>query len=271
MKDRGLQLLSPVIVLIVWEALVRVGILDARFFAPPTEIAGRLIEPINNGVMWKETALTLRRVLVGFTLASVPAVLLGVAMGVNRPIRMFFTPLISALYPVPKIALVPMVILIFGIGETAKVAVGVISVFFLVALNTVAGVTQVDQKYFDIARNNGARGWDLIWTVALPGALPSILTGLNLALGFALTVIVGTELLIPQGGLGALIWQSYQIYDVPTIFATLIVVAVLGWGSNELMTELERQAIPWRAAERPIRAVSPAAGEPRSRRCIRVL
>ncbi len=270
MKDRALQLLSPIIVLIVWEALVRAGILDARFFAPPTEIAGRLIELINNGVMWKETALTLRRVLLGFTLASVPAVLLGVAMGVNRPIRMFFTPLISALYPVPKIALVPMVILIFGIGETAKVAVGVISVFFLVALNTVAGVTQVDQKYFDIARNNGARGWDLIWTVALPGALPSILTGLNLALGFALTVIVGTELLIPQGGLGALIWQSYQIYDVPTIFATLIVVAVLGWGSNELMAELERQAIPWRAAEKPIRAAAPAAAEPRIRHFIRV-
>ena len=270
MKDRALQIASPLIVLVVWEILVKVGILDVRFFAPPSEIAGRLAQLVNDGTMWRETAVTMRRVLVGFTLASVPAVLLGILMGINRPIRLFFTPLISAMYPVPKIALVPMIILIFGIGETAKYAVSVISVFFLVALNTVAGVTQVDQKYFDIARNSGARGWDLIWTVALPGALPSILTGLNLALGFALTVVVGTELLLPQGGLGALIWQSYQVYDVPTIFATLIVVAVLGWGTNELMGELERQVIPWRAAERPVRAAVPAAPEPRIRHFIRV-
>lgn len=270
MKDRALQFLSPLIVLAVWEILVRAGILDARFFAPPSEIAGRLVQLLNNGTLWRETALTLRRVLAGFALAAVPAVLLGVAMGVSRPIRLFFTPLISAIYPVPKIALVPMVILILGIGENAKIAVGVISVFFLVALNTAAGVTQIDPKYFDIARNNGAKGWDLVWTVALPGALPSILTGLNLALGFALTVIVGTELLIPQGGLGALIWQSYQIYDVPTIFATLIVVALLGWGSNELMAELERQVIPWRAAERPAATLAAPAPEPRFRRFIRV-
>ncbi|MEO7703323.1 MAG: 1,4-dihydroxy-2-naphthoate octaprenyltransferase [Thermoflexales bacterium] len=270
MKDRALQIASPLILLVVWEILVKVGILDVRFFAPPSEIAGRLAQLVNDGTMWRETAVTMRRVLVGFTLASIPAVLLGIVMGINRPIRLFFTPLISAIYPVPKIALVPMIILIFGIGETAKYAVSVISVFFLVALNTVAGVTQVDQKYFDIARNSGARGWDLVWTVALPGALPSILTGLNLALGFALTVVVGTELLLPQGGLGALIWQSYQVYDVPTIFATLIVVAVLGWGTNELMGELERQVIPWRAAERPVRAAAPAAPEPRIRHFIRV-
>jgi len=270
MKDRALQIASPLILLMVWELLVKVGILDVRFFAPPSEIAGRLAQLVNDGTMWRETAVTMRRVLVGFTLASIPAVLLGILMGINRPIRLFFTPLISAIYPVPKIALVPMIILIFGIGETAKYAVSVISVFFLVALNTVAGVTQVDQKYFDIARNSGARGWDLVWTVALPGALPSILTGLNLALGFALTVVVGTELLLPQGGLGALIWQSYQVYDVPTIFATLIVVAVLGWGSNALMGELERQVIPWRAAERPVRAAAPAAPEPRIRHFIRV-
>src|SRR5690606_30207253 len=106
-------------------------------------------------------------------------------------------PLVSALYPVPKIALVPMVVILFGIGEASKYAIVVISVFFLVAINTMAGVMNVDERYFDVARNNGARRWDMIWTVALPAALPSILTGINLGLGFALTVIVGTELLLP--------------------------------------------------------------------------
>jgi 1,4-dihydroxy-2-naphthoate octaprenyltransferase len=148
---------------------------------------------------------------------------------------------------VPKIALVPMVVILLGIGETSKYAIVVISVFFLVVINTMAGVMNVEERYFDIARNNGARRWDLVWSVALPAALPSIMTGVNLGLGFALTVIVGTELLLPQGGIGALIWKSYQLYDIATIFAGLIVVAMIGWAFNTFMLEVERQLLPWRA------------------------
>ena len=256
MKDRFLQIVSPILLLLLWEILARAGVIDARFFSMPSEVIQRAIVLLNNGTLLEATLITLRRVAVGFVLAGVPAVLLGVAMGVNRSLRLAFSPLIAALYPIPKIALVPMILLIFGLGENAKYAVVIISVFFLVALNTLAGVLNVDPKYFDVARNNGANDWDLIWTVALPGALPSILTGLNLGLGFALTVIVGTELLVPQGGLGALIWQSYQIFDIATIFAALIVVAVLGWASNYLMQELERQIIPWR--------MQPAGANPRA-------
>ena len=170
-------------------------------------------------------------------------------MGVNRTTRLILSPLISSIYPIPKIALVPMVVILFGIGETSKYVIVVISVFFLVVINTVAGVMNVDERFFDIARNNGARGWTLIRTVAIPAALPSILTGINLGLGFALTVIVGTELLLPQGGLGAMIWEGYLLYDIPTIFAVLIVVALLGWIFTVAVVELERQLVPWRATE----------------------
>ena len=276
MKDRFLQIASPILLLLVWEVLARFGVIDARFFSMPSEVVTRAIVLINNGTLLDATLITLRRVAVGFVLAGIPAVLLGIAMGVNRPLRLAFSPLIAALYPIPKIALVPMILLIFGLGENAKYAVVIISVFFLVTLNTLAGVLNVDPKYFDVARNNGAKDWDLIWTVALPGALPSILTGLNLGLGFALTVIVGTELLVPQGGLGALIWQSYQIFDIASIFAALIVVAVLGWASNYFMQELERQIIPWRmqpaGASQPSRNSASAltgAPEPRIRKFVR--
>jgi 1,4-dihydroxy-2-naphthoate octaprenyltransferase len=271
-RERWLQLLSPVILLGLWEALARAGALDVRFFSMPSEIFARLFALLQEGVLLTNTAITLRRVAVGFVLATVPAILLGVTMGVSGVMRAIFTPLVAAFYPIPKIALVPMVVLLLGIGEPAKYAVVVISVFFLVALNTAAGVRNVDPRYFDIARNNGARKWDLIWSVALPGALPSILTGVNLGLGFALTVIVGTELLLPQGGLGAMIWAAYQVYDIPTIFAALIVVALLGFGANWLMNEVERQLVPWKEADRPL--ASPASqasgGEPRIRRFVRV-
>jgi 1,4-dihydroxy-2-naphthoate octaprenyltransferase len=246
MKKRLLYLISPLALLLIWEAAVITGALDRRFFPPPSEIFVRLWELLQDGTLITATVVTLRRMAVGFLLATVPGVLVGLLMGMNRTVRVLLSPLVAALYPVPKIALVPMVVILFGLGETSKYAIVVISVFFLVVINTMAGVMNVEERYFDVARNNGARSWDLVWTVALPAALPSILTGINLGLGFALTVIVGAELLLPQGGIGALIWQSYQIYDIATIFAGLIVVAVIGWALNTAMLELERQLLPWR-------------------------
>lgn len=269
MKSRLFQLISPLILLVVWEALVVTGVLDRRFFPPPSEIVARLAQLLNDGSLVTATVVTLRRMVVGFVLATVPAVFIGVLMGINPVARLALSPLITAIYPVPKIALVPMVVILFGLGEGSKYAVVVISVFFLVAINTLAGVLNVEGRYFDIARNNGARGWDLVRTVALPAALPSILTGVNLGLGFALTVIVGTELLLPQGGLGALIWRSYQLYDIATIFAALVVVALLGWGLNLLMLEVERQLIPWRAAGSEQQARRRLEEEPRLRRFVR--
>ncbi|MCS7056057.1 MAG: 1,4-dihydroxy-2-naphthoate octaprenyltransferase [Thermoflexales bacterium] len=272
LRERWLTLVSPLALLVLWEVLARLGALDVRFFSMPSEIFARLVVLLQDGTLLTNTAITLRRVAVGFVLATVPAILLGVIMGVSGIARALFTPLVAAIYPIPKIALVPMVVLLLGIGEPAKYAIVVISVFFLVVLNTVAGVRNVDARYFDIARNHGASQWDLIWTVALPGALPSILTGVNLGLGFALTVIVGTELLLPRGGLGAMIWAAYQVYDIPTIFAALIVVALLGFAANWLMGELERQLVPWRVAEsnRASRTAPIPHDEPRVRRFVRV-
>ena len=254
MKNRLLYLISPLALLVIWELLVTTGILDRRFFPAPSEVFVRLVELIRDGTLLTATVVTLRRMVIGFLLATIPGVLVGLLMGISRTTRIILSPLIASLYPVPKIALVPMVVILLGIGETSKYAIVVISVFFLVVINTMAGVMNVEERYFDIARNNGARRWDLVWSVALPAALPSILTGINLGLGFALTVIVGTELLLPQGGIGALIWKSYQLYDIATIFAGLIVVAVIGWAFNTFMLEVERQLIPWRATSGSRRA-----------------
>lgn len=269
MKDRLINLISPLVFLLIWELLVVFGVLDRRFFPPPTETLERLAELVASGELVAATAITLRRMAVGFMLATIPAIIIGLAMGVSRTARLALSPLISALYPVPKIALVPMVVILFGLGETSKYAIVAISVFFLVAINTMAGVMNIEERYFDIARNNGARGWALIWTVAVPASLPNMLTGISLGLGFALTVIVGTELLLPQGGIGALIWTSYYRYDLPTIFAGLIVVALLGWGFTVIMAEVERQLLPWRTSEARRSSQRRIQDEPRFRRTVR--
>lgn len=269
MKNRLLYLVSPIVLLVVWELLVRVGVLDWRFFPAPSETIQRLMELLRSGELVTATVITLRRMVIGFAIAVIPAIPIGLVMGMNRTTRIILSPLMSALYPIPKIALVPMVIILLGLDEGSKYAIVAISVFFMVVINTMAGVLNVEERYFDIARNNGATGWDLIWTVAVPASLPSILSGIGLALGFALTVIVGTELLLPQGGLGAMIWQSYQLYDIPTIFAVLIVVALLGWALSTLMNEIEHQLLPWRTTNARRARQRRVQDEPRLRRFVR--
>ncbi len=271
MKDRLLQLLAPLILLGGWELLARLGLIDVRFYSSPAEVLTRLVQIVGDGTLGRAIGSTLWRMLFGFVLAAVPGVLVGMLMGLFRPLRLALTPLVSGIYPVPKIALVPLVILIFGINDTAKIAVVVISVFFMVAVSTVSGVLNIDPRYFDIARNNGARGWNVLSTVALPAALPGILTGLNLALGFALTVMVGTELIQPQDGLGGLLNQGARNFDVPLTWAVILVVALLGFLLTLGMDWLESELVPWRPRPAMLRPPTPpAANEPRLRRFVRI-
>jgi len=250
MKDRWLSFISPLLLILIWEALVNSGTLDARFFSAPSTVAVTFWKLLESGELLRHTSVSVARVLVGFVFGAVPAVALGMLMGIWRPARYAIEPLAAALYPIPKIAILPLIIILFGIGETSKIITIAISVFFLVLLNTVAGVLAVDARYFEVGRNLGARRWDLYWTVALPGALPAIMTGAKLGLGFALTVIVGTEFLGSREGIGALIWLSYQSFNIDTMFAGLIVVALLGWFSNLVLEEVERRLLPWRPAPR---------------------
>lgn len=199
-----------------------------------------------SGELPYHVAVSLRRIILGFVLGAVPAVALGIVMGLSRPVRAALMPLVAAIYPIPKIAVYPLVIFYLGIGEGSKVSIVALSIFFLVLLNTMAGVLGLDRACFNIARAYGATRWSLFTTVALPGALPQIFTGLKLGMGFALIVIVGAELLGSDAGIGHLIWRSYQIFAVDAMFVGLLVTAVLGWLATMSLDWLERRAIPWR-------------------------
>lgn len=238
---------SPIALLALWEALSRTGVLDPRFFPPPSVIVRMLIAMVEGGDLLLHIGVTVRRVLIGFVLGSVPAVILGLAMGLARPVRALLMPLVSAIYPIPKIAIYPLIIFYLGIGEASKVSIVALSIFFLVLLNAMAGVLGLDRAYFNIARAYGAGPRELFTTVALPGAMPAIFTGLKLGMGFALIVIVGAELLGSDAGIGFLIWRSYQIFAVDQMFVGLLVTAVLGWLATISLDGLERLAMPWKS------------------------
>jgi NitT/TauT family transport system permease protein len=238
--------LSPIGFLLVWEGLSRAGILDARFVPPPSTVLHTLAMMIRTGEIPYHVAVSLRRIILGFLLGAVPAVGAGLAMGLSRPVRALLMPLVSAIYPIPKIAVYPLIIFYLGLGEASKISIVALSIFFLVLLNTMAGVLAVDPAYFKIARAYGADVRGIVGTVAFPGALPHIFTGLKLGMGFALIVIVGAELLGSDAGIGYLIWRAYQIFAVDAMFAGLLVTAMLGWVATTALDWLEQWLLPWR-------------------------
>jgi len=238
--------ISPLGLLLVWEILSRTGVADPRFFPTPSTIIRTLADMVRSGELPFHIGVSLRRILIGFVLGSVPAVLLGLAMGLARPLRALLMPIVAAIYPIPKIAIYPLIIFYLGIGEASKVTIVALSIFFLVLLNTMAGVLGLDRAYFNIARAYGAGARSIFTTVAMPGAMPQMFTGLKLAMGFALIVIVGAELLGSDAGIGFLIWRSYQIFAIEAMYVGLLVTAMLGWLATIALDWLERLAMPWR-------------------------
>ncbi|ODU07058.1 MAG: taurine ABC transporter permease [Pseudonocardia sp. SCN 72-86] len=240
-----LPILSPIGLLVLWEIASRVGVLDDRFFPAPTAIVAQIGPLIESGELLSNTWISVQRVLIGFVIGAVPGLLLGLAMGLYRYLRLIVEPLVAATYPVPKSAIFPLFLLLFGLGEASKVAVVAVGVFFPIVINTAAGVLAIAPVYRDVGRNFRASGFQTFRTVALPGALPLIMTGVKLAIGMALMLIVAAEMLGGDSGLGYLIWNSWQTFSVETMYIALIVISVLGVVFNLIVNEVERLLVPW--------------------------
>lgn len=247
--ELALTFLAPVILLALWELLSRTRVIDPRFWPPPSSLVGTAWEVTRDGTLLANVWVSLVRILVGFVLGGVPAIVIGLLMGLFWPVRVLLMPVAASIYAIPKISIVPLVFLVFGFGETGKYVIVAISIFFLVLLNTMAGVLAIDPSYRDVARNLGANPVSLFLTVALPGALPSIFTGLRLGLGFALVVIVGTEYISSsRDGIGYFIFSSWNTLAIPKLFVGLIVTGLMGWLLSLVIDVLERLVLPWQPA-----------------------
>jgi NitT/TauT family transport system permease protein len=204
---------------------------------------------LREGDLESDLAISVQRILLGLLLGAIPGIAIGLAMGLFWPIRALMMPVATAIYAVPKLAMLPLVIIAFGLGETSKLFTVAISIVFLVALSTMSGVLEIDRSLREVARNFGASRWQLFTTVAMPGALPSIFSGLRLALGFALVVTIGTEFVIGDDGLGHMIWNSYQTLRIRQMYVGLVITGLLGWVLTIGLSAVEALAMPWRRAD----------------------
>lgn len=244
--ERLLNFASPVFLLLIWEICARAGWIDVRFFPAPSKIFDQLIVLAKNGSLWVNFAASMQRLCWGFLFGGIPALILGVTMGLSRPLRMLVEPLISATYPVPKSAILPLVLLIFGLGEASKIVMVAIGIFYPIVINSMAGVLEINKIHFDVSRNFGASRWQVFRTVALPGAMPLILTGVRLGIGLGLVLISLAEIVGAKSGLGYMMWNAWEILSVETMYVGLLVIAILGIAFSLAITELERVIVPWK-------------------------
>jgi ABC-type nitrate/sulfonate/bicarbonate transport system permease component len=241
---------SPLLLLALWELLARGGILDSRFYPAPTTIIGAWFRLAQSGEWLAHVTISLQRVAVGFALGALPALFIGITMGLSPLIRSLLQPSIGALYPIPKIAIFPLVMLVFGLGEMNKYVIVAIGVFFQVVINTVTGVVNIEQIFLDVGKNFGARKREFYLGIALPGALPVIFAGLRLGWGVALLLLVTAELAASKSGLGFLIWQSWQTFQIEEMYIGLVTISIIGYLSFQLFDLLEHVLIPWKPRKR---------------------
>ncbi len=242
----AISILSPLTLLLIWEAAARLEFVDTRLLSSPSLILQAFFPLLLSGELLYNTWVSVLRVVWGFIAGTIPGILLGMSMGLSPFVRSAVEPMIAATYPIPKLAIMPLILLIFGLGETSKIFTIAIGVFYLVVINTMAGVLNIDKIYLEVAKNFGASRKDFYLTVALPGALPMIFAGLKLGMGMALILIVAAELSAAKAGVGWMIWRAYDMFDIEQMFAALITLSVLGYIFSLALDWLERLVLPWK-------------------------
>lgn len=228
-----------------WEIASRSGVIPSIFFPAPTTVLATIAGLVRSGEMGTHLGATLSRVIAGLLLGAIPGVAIGWLMGWSWKIRRLLDPFVAAAHPIPKIAIFPLVLILFGIGALSKILVVAIAVFFPMLINAMTGVRQIHPIYFEVADNYGADRWKTFTRVVVPGSLPFVMAGIRIALNVALTLTISVELITAQTGLGAMIWLSWQTLRTEDLYAGIVMTALLGIGFRHVVHYLSSRFVPW--------------------------
>ncbi len=239
------RLSSIIILLAAWEMVARSGAVTRYMLPPLSVVLERIWLDALGGELFINIGVTLWRALLGFAIATVGGIALGVAMSRNAFARWFFDPLVSVGFPMPKIAFLPIIILWLGLYDVPKVAMVVLDAIFPVITATVVGIQGVERELLWSARNMGAREREVMWQVVLPAALPQIMTGLQVALPIALIVAIVTEMAMGGYGMGGTMMQASRFANSPGVFAGIVEIAVVGYVLVKGLAVLRRRLLMW--------------------------
>ena len=244
-EELALAFATPVIFLVLWEVAAQAGVMDRRFFPAPTEIFKAAMDMVEKGILWKDLVASTYRIVGGFALGTVAGVLAALWLGLSRLARAALDPFLSALYTVPKLALLPLLLLIFGLGEFPKILLVALTVFFLVWITCMEAIMTIPESYREAARSFGASGWAMFRHVTWPAMLSQLFVAMRLAIGTAVLVIVGIEFVQASEGVGYRIWHSWSLFQANRMYVGLCVVALMGFGFGVLVRWIGYWALPW--------------------------
>jgi len=237
---------SVVVFVVAWQLVTQARLVPALFLPAPTEIAQAMVQMLQDPTIWVDLETSGAEFMLGYLLAIATGLPLGLLAGRYLRLAWALDPFIAFFYSMPRIALVPLLIIWFGIGIYSKVAVVFLGAFFPILINTMAGIRSLDPALMRAARSFGARELQLFWTIALPGSVPFILTGLRLGIGHALVGVVVGELIAAQHGIAQRMSVAGTLFQVPTMFAALIIISSSGVVLTLVLQRLERRFDAWR-------------------------
>ena len=239
--------LAIILFLLVWEIFARFHILVNPVFLPPfSKVVTALYDLAVSGELWRHAVISLGRSLSGFALGMVVAIPLGLIIGWFKKAEMFFYPLLQVFRNMPTLALLPVFVMFFGIGEFSKTMVILWGVLWATLLNTIAGVRNVDPQLIKAARSMGVSRLRLFGTVVLPASLPYIFAGMRISATVSILILIAAEMMGASRGLGYALYFYQSNWKIPEMYAVLIVMALFGVLLNYTLEKIEKRSFRWR-------------------------
>lgn len=235
----------PVALLLLWQIAATREWIDPRLFPAPSTVWSRTVTLAEDGELWKHVRATLSRIVIGFVIGASAGIILGAAMGRITVLRAALRPTMNALYVVPKIALLPVFVTIFGLGTPSMLGLVVTTVFFFTWVNTLGAFMQIPTGYLEAAHSLELSAVRRFFSVLLPASLPQLFIGLTVAMNVAILVTVGSEFVVGSDGLGYLIEHAREIFIPEQIYAGIAVVSILGVILASIVIWVGRLLTPW--------------------------
>lgn len=236
---------TPILVLLLWQVAASQAWIDTRFFPAPTQILEEARGMVESGMLASDLWATLRALLIGYAAGLVVGTAVGTLLATSETVRAALEPTLSAISTVPKLAILPLLLLIFGLGETPKIILISLGVFFIIWVSVFEGITDLPPTYSEAASIFAISGLARWRHITLPGILPNLFTGMRIALTMSVLVAVGTEFVNGDRGVGYRIWHSWSLFQAGQMYVGIVVVALLGFVLTWAIKALSRWAAPW--------------------------
>ncbi|MGU3575151.1 ABC transporter permease [Brucellaceae bacterium C25G] len=243
---KGIGISVFVLLIILAEAGTRSGFISSLTLPRPTAVFDTFVQLWQTGMLWKHLLPSLQRLVVGAALGIAVGVGLGVLIGLFSYIRAGLVPLIAALFPIPKIALLPLFVIWFGIDEMSKYALIAFGTFTPTVVATYGAVDNVDRSLIRMGQSFGLSWWSIVRKIVMPGAFPAILSGLRVSISIAIILLVAAEMLGAQYGVGSYILEAGSLYDLEKLFAGVTILSMMGLIVNFIIGKIEKHFLSWR-------------------------